>query len=170
MVIDLASVGTTPKQLDMKFARGDINLEDEARLTSDPTLTGDVFRLGEKIHLAGTVTADIEVDCTRCLEPVARHLEVGFEDIFVDSKHEKLADEAEIPVEALDEALVTENEIDLADVVREQVLLALPEQIFCREDCQGLCPECGENRNLIDCNCGDNQIDPRWAALKDFRS
>lgn len=170
MAIDLATVGSSPKQLNEKFAPAAIDLDDEARLTADPTLAGKVFRLGEKIHLVGTVTADVEIGCTRCLEPVTRHLEVGFEDIFLDSEHEKLADEAEIPVEALDEALVTDNEIDLADVTREQILLALPAQVFCKEDCQGLCPKCGENRNLIDCICEDNEIDPRWAALKDFRS
>jgi len=58
----------------------------------------------------------------------------------------------------------------MADVIREQILLATPEQVYCRDNCEGLCPKCGENRNLINCNCSDDDIDPRWAALKDLKN
>ena len=59
---------------------------------------------------------------------------------------------------------------ELQDAVkRAQVLLLnLPEQVLCKEDCKGLCPECGTNLNLKDCDCGDKDIDPRWAALKNL--
>jgi len=76
--------------------------------------------------------------------------------------------EAEVAEQELDESLVIGGKIDMADIVREQILLAIPEQLLCSEDCRGLCPKCGENRNLIDCNCADDDIDPRWAALKNL--
>jgi uncharacterized protein len=57
----------------------------------------------------------------------------------------------------------------LTELVREQILLAVPEQVFCREDCKGLCLKCSANRNLIDCNCEEKEIDPRWAALKNLK-
>jgi uncharacterized protein len=53
--------------------------------------------------------------------------------------------------------------------VREQILLNLPEQVFCKEDCKGLCQKCGANRNLIDCKCDSDETDPRWAALKNLK-
>jgi uncharacterized protein len=71
--------------------------------------------------------------------------------------------------EALDESLVENGLIDTAEVVREQILLAIPDQVFCREDCKGLCPKCGANLNLIDCKCSDDDIDPRWAALRNLK-
>ena len=64
--------------------------------------------------------------------------------------------------------LVRES-LDLKEIIREQILLNLPEQVFCTPDCKGLCPKCGANRNLIDCNCNETEIDPRWAALKNLR-
>jgi uncharacterized protein len=92
-----------------------------------------------------------------------------FRAIFVDSADEDVNAEAEVSDDALDESPVADGRIDMAEVVREQLLLAMPEQIFCREDCLGLCPKCGSNLNLIDCKCADDEIDPRWAALKNLK-
>jgi uncharacterized protein len=58
----------------------------------------------------------------------------------------------------------------LEDAVREQVLLAVPLKVICREDCKGLCPHCGANLNLEQCSCSEPVEDPRWTALKDLRS
>jgi uncharacterized protein len=69
----------------------------------------------------------------------------------------------------LEIAILESNNIDVAELVREQILLNLPEQVFCAEDCKGLCPQCGANRNLIDCKCEEKEIDPRWAALKNLK-
>jgi uncharacterized protein len=60
--------------------------------------------------------------------------------------------------------------LPLEDVVREQILLAVPLKLTCREDCKGLCPHCGKNRNLEACGCAVRPEEPRWAALKDIRS
>jgi uncharacterized protein len=58
--------------------------------------------------------------------------------------------------------------VDMDELVGEQLLLALPSRILCSEDCKGLCPECGNDRNLKDCNCGSEEVDPRWGALKEL--
>ncbi|HEX8637491.1 MAG TPA: DUF177 domain-containing protein, partial [Pyrinomonadaceae bacterium] len=68
-----------------------------------------------------------------------------------------------------DIAVLDNNKIDVAEIVREQILLNLPEPVYCRDDCKGLCPQCGANRNLIDCKCEEKEIDPRWAALKGLK-
>ena len=59
--------------------------------------------------------------------------------------------------------------LELNDVLREQVLLALPMQRVCREDCKGICPECGQNRNQNECHCQTVSADDRWAALKQLK-
>ena len=59
--------------------------------------------------------------------------------------------------------------IDIDELVREQVLLAVPERSLCQEDCKGLCPTCGADRNLKECGCESVEADPRWAALKNLR-
>jgi uncharacterized protein len=57
----------------------------------------------------------------------------------------------------------------LEDVLREQVLLAVPLRSLCREDCKGLCPCCGKNLNIDTCSCAAQVPDPRWAALEDIK-
>jgi uncharacterized protein len=84
------------------------------------------------------------------------------------ASEETREDDLEVEEADLDEQLVEGDEVDLTEIIREQILLNLPEQVLCKEDCKGLCPQCGANRNLIDCDCGEDEIDPRWAALKNL--
>ncbi len=167
MIIDLPNVGTVAKRIEQVFDPADIDLEgEEAILTGKTVFSAEMQRIDGKAHVRGTIYADVSIDCTRCLEPVAKHIAVSFDDVFVDASEEPVADESEVGVDQLDESLVPGGKIDIAEVVREQILLALPDQVFCQDDCKGLCPKCGANRNLIDCKCADNELDPRWAALK----
>jgi uncharacterized protein len=59
--------------------------------------------------------------------------------------------------------------LDVDEIVKEQILLAVPTRMLCREDCKGICPECGIDRNTGECSCGADNIDPRWAALKNLK-
>jgi uncharacterized protein len=170
MIVELSSIGKTPKTIEKSFAPDEIDLSGEAISLDGPAVfSGEAFESAGRAHVRGQITADVTLNCTRCLEPVERHLDITFDDSFVDASEETTDAETEITEEALDESLVDNGVIDIADVVREQLLLALPEQVLCGEDCRGLCPKCGENLNLIDCKCADDDIDPRWAALKGLK-
>lgn len=170
MIIDLASVGNAPKMLEMVLEPADIDLDGESVLLSGQTkFRGEIEGSSMKARLRGTIDTDVLLVCTRCLEPVNRNLGISFEAVFVDSGEENTDEAAEIGDEQLDESIVEGGKIDIAETVREQLLLALPEQVFCSDDCKGLCPKCGANRNLIDCKCADDEVDPRWAALKNLK-
>ena len=67
------------------------------------------------------------------------------------------------------DAFIYESDLlDITEPVRESLLLAVPLQALCREDCRGLCPVCGADRNEGDCGCDTTSVDPRLAALKQF--
>ena len=168
MLIDLATAPTHQKALRAEFAADEIDLAEDGRLDGPAVFDGEIFRDERRTYLGGMIAATVETDCSRCLEPVKRSFEIPFRDIFVDASLETDQREVEIDDDALDESLVIGGRVDLAEVVREQILLAMPEQVFCSEDCRGLCPICGGNRNLIDCKCEDDDVDPRWAALKNL--
>ncbi len=108
---------------------------------------------------------DVRQDCARCLEPFDARIEVVSEEEFrptIDiSSGRVFRDTGE------DEALIiTEQHIlDLSEIVRQAIILALPVTPLCREDCAGLCPICGANRNEEQCDCEDADVDPRWEAL-----
>lgn len=170
MIIDLASIEASPKKINIVFEPTEIDLADaSAKLTGKVEFMGETERVAGKPHIRATIKAGMALACTRCLESVERHLEIQFEDVFIEAGDESRIDEAELAVEELDESPAVEGGIDLAEVIREQIVLAVPNQVFCHQDCKGLCQKCGANQNLIDCKCADDDIDPRWAALKDLR-
>ena len=68
-----------------------------------------------------------------------------------------------------DQVAYTGKELDLGPVVREQILLALPMDALCTEDCKGLCQVCGGNLNEKECSCDRHVPDPRWAKLKNIK-
>ncbi len=169
MVIELESITRDPKVVALTVAAGGIDLEiDGTTLKRDIEFEGSTERIAEKAHLRGRFTTETEIECARCLEPVTKSLEIEFDDVFVDPANEGVADEMAVAEADLNESIAIDGKIDVAEVIREQIILTLPEQTFCRADCKGLCPKCGENLNLIDCNCTESESDPRWAALKNL--
>jgi uncharacterized protein len=78
--------------------------------------------------------------------------------------------EREISTDDADVGFYSGSGIELVDVIREQILLWLPMHPVCRDDCQGICPVCGQNRNSQPCRCHEEAVDDRWLALKKLRS
>ena len=109
------------------------------------------------IVLPGRATARGEGECRRCLRPVTGSLVVRLQEVFEDD-----------PVEGETWPL-TGDQIDVGALVREAVTLDLPLAPLCEEECQGLCPECGADRNEADCGHAVDTSDPRWQALDSLR-
>ena len=112
------------------------------------------------IDVAGTVTAPWVGICRRCAEPVEGELRIRVRERFADPPIAAAADEEIYPIDA--------DVIDLAPLVRDTVVLELPAAPLCREDCAGLCPQCGANLNEGACGCVAPR-DPRWANLDVLR-
>jgi uncharacterized protein len=74
----------------------------------------------------------------------------------------------ELTEDELDLSVFDGEAIDLDELVREELLLAVPTHLLCQENCKGVCPTCGVDRNTTDCVCGGDDVDPRWAGLKEL--
>jgi uncharacterized protein len=145
-------------------------LDDEhARLVEPPRVTARVKRSGHEVRLAGHIQARAEVDCDRCLKSVIVPVETTFDVTYVPAVDYLEGDAAELQAEDLSLSVYEDEAIDMDELVREQVLLAMPARALCSEDCKGLCPVCGANRNEKPCECEAQDTDPRWQALKDLR-
>lgn len=105
----------------------------------------------------------------RCLVPQAMPIDITVEREFVAEERMAANAENELSPDDLNVDLLQGDKLDLTEIAREEILLALPQQFFCREDCKGLCEKCGADLNLKDCECGGEEIDPRWAALKNLK-
>lgn len=112
---------------------------------------------GAAVNVRGTVNFEWEGQCRRCLGDVR-----GVADVAVVETFEEDFDEGETYP-------LVHSEVDLEQMVREAVLPELPQAPLCSEDCQGLCPECGANRNEGPCGHEGAPADPRWAALDELR-
>lgn len=126
---------------------------------------------GTTVHVRGTLSTRVRVDCGRCLERYAVPIEQEIDLFYLPREKERPQDEEE-EVELTDRDVVVGyhdgGQLDLGEVVREQVFLSLPLKRLCRDECRGLCPTCGKNRNAGDCGCPPPEPaeDPRLAPLK----
>jgi uncharacterized protein len=113
----------------------------------------------EGVLVTGTARAALEGECVRCLEPISDEIEVRFQELFVYDDREVDPDE-ELEVSKLQDDLV-----DLEPLLRDAVVLALPFQPLCEDDCPGLCAECGARLADDPDHSHGEPVDPRWAAL-----
>jgi len=123
----------------------------------------------EDIRLVGKLSAQVESLCARCLEPVANTVAEEFDLIYRPQGVDARGEEASISLAETEIGYYQGDGLLLEDVLKEQVLLALPAKQVCSESCKGLCPHCGRNLNIETCDCASTISDPRWTALADIR-
>ena len=119
----------------------------------------------EGVRLTGTATAGLEGECVRCLEPIEDEILARLQELYVyPEQHDKAAEHHDRDLD--DETSQLEDDLlDLEPLLRDAVVLALPFQPLCREDCPGLCAECGARLADDPDHAHDAPIDPRWARL-----
>jgi uncharacterized protein len=116
--------------------------------------------VSEGVLVSGTVTGPVDGECGRCLRPISDTLTVPIQELYAypNSATDETTDEDEV-------GRLQDDLIDLEPALRDAVVLALPTNPLCREDCPGLCPTCGVPRDELPADHSHEQIDTRWAAL-----
>ena len=121
---------------------------------------------GRDVFVRGRLQASVEQTCGRCLEVFRARVDAPVDLRLVPKPAG--ADSVELGADDLDVDFYENDELDVARVVGNEAVLALPMKPLCREDCRGLCPSCGANRNVSPCTCDPRPPDPRLAALRDL--
>ncbi|MBD2846127.1 DUF177 domain-containing protein [Paenibacillus sp. IB182496] len=111
----------------------------------------------------GDFACELEMACSRCLEPARVRIEAPFEEHFRQGSPPANEDEQDADVE-----YAPDGKVNLVPYVEEALLLHLPFVPLCSDNCKGLCPQCGHNLNEGECGCSRERIDPRLAGLKDL--
>ncbi|MFN8460029.1 MAG: DUF177 domain-containing protein [Anaerolineae bacterium] len=128
------------------------------------------MRTGLNILVTGQLTTTVEKLCGRCLNDFTTPVSIELEEEFFPTLDIVTGLAISPPPDVESANLIDEQHIlNLSEVVRQELLLADEEVRYCRPDCKGLCPICGQDRNLNPCNCQDEAIDPRWAALQNLQ-
>jgi uncharacterized protein len=136
----------------------------------------ELYADGTHAFLAGTFTGHLVVACSRCVEPVRIEIDETLRVTFMPASEMPAEDDvatpsddgAEVAAEDLDVFPFDGERIDLEPLFREQFVLSVPYAPLCREDCKGLCAQCGTDLNTTTCAC-ERPIDPRLAALKGLK-
>jgi uncharacterized protein len=159
---------------DVSLAPGEIEYLEDLRQDGPLEARGSVELLGNtlgEIRVRGHLKVTIETDCARCLEKALFAIDSDF-DLFyrppITESHP--ASEIELREGEAEIGFYDGVGLQLNDILREYVILSMPMHTVCSEACLGICPVCGQNRNLRSCGCEVKPLDDRWAALKKFQS
>jgi uncharacterized protein len=124
-----------------------------------------LIRTNRGILVQGTLRTNIPVECSRCLKVFDYPLNIHIEDEFFPAIDVNSGTPLEIPEDAGCFIIDEHHILDLSEAIRQNALLAIPMKPLCREDCAGLCQTCGKDLNKSQCECKQNEVDPRWSKL-----
>ena len=119
--------------------------------------------VGTGVFVRGRISGRLVVPCRRCLEETELEMDEPVDLLFQELEDEEDADGEVYPLPARG------TEVDLTEPVREQVLLRVPKYVVCREECRGLCAQCGTNLNDESCDCVPEEKGTPWDALKNVK-
>lgn len=147
-------------EIDMSKPIDNIDLNgDEIKFKEPVKISGTIENENDILQFKGNIELDIELKCHKCAETFETKLDINVVENF--SEDSEKAEEY---------YSIVRNEIDFTDMINDAILTNLPMKHICSEDCKGLCPVCGGNRNIKDCDCKLQDYDPRFEKLLEFKN
>lgn len=172
MFFHVRELAIKPGRFDVELEPGQIDFLDSKirqkgllKASGKAELVSDAL---SEIRVKGHITVDMEAECDRCLEAAACPIDSDFE-LYYRPVEEGYGEETALDEGESEMGFYEGDGVELNDTLREYALLALPMQKLCSEDCKGVCPHCGQNRNQRECGCAVKAVDDRWAALKQVK-
>lgn len=159
MILDLESVFNTEglsKEFEYELDLSEEEISASKPFTSPVRVSGCVSNSTGIVELKAKADFVLELDCDRCAKPIKPELSTEINHTLVTSLNDDTNDEL---------VLVNELRFDLDELVIEDIFLGLPVKFLCKEDCKGICPNCGGDLNQGECGC-EKEVDPRLAVLK----
>jgi uncharacterized protein len=170
MLLDLSRIRRAQDRFERTIQPSDVSQDDdEYRVVAPVELAFDIYKDGNRFRLVGTVESELELPCSRCLEPFRMPVKAAFDQRYLPHATAPGEGEQEVSDDDLETSFYRDEQIDLDELLREQFYLALPLEPLCGEQCRGLCSQCGTNLNTGSCDCAPAWEDPRLAPLKGLR-
>jgi uncharacterized protein len=172
MFIDVKQVPQEGLSIESEISAERLGNQEDARLVDRVRISGRLTPVEESTFcMVGKMDASVETGCVRCLESFVMEIHEDLDLLYLpQSKNVGLEnaqdEERELSDRDLAVSFYRDEKIELKQMIWEQVHLALPMKPLCKQDCRGLCPQCGTNLNLSACDCVREVVDPRLAILK----
>src|SRR5947209_1389490 len=173
MFISLQHLEQKPVPFEVDVPAGKVEYDDKLTQESPLHVKGTarlVSRALGEIRVDGRLQVTVGAPCDRCLESASLAIDREFDLMYVPAEEAAAAGEDEVDQAGIEVGYYERGGIELNDVLREVVLLALPMRVVCSESCKGICPVCGQNRNQKDCGCQPVTDDDRWSKLKSLKT
>ncbi|MBL8237013.1 MAG: DUF177 domain-containing protein [Bryobacterales bacterium] len=170
MFLEIRELEQKPIRFEQSLPSGTILFDSEIEQQSPLVASGavELHLSTEELRVRGELQVTLGLVCDRCTEQFAKKIEEKFDLIYVPAPQTSPGAEIAISPNDSQVGFYDGPGLELNEILQEQVLLALPLQRLCREDCRGICPQCGQNRNELDCQCQTKLPDDRWAALRNL--
>ena len=174
MLLDLSRIKAPRDRFEQVYPAGALAVhQEDFRVVAPVSLAFDIFKDSSHYRLAGRTQTTLELPCSRRLEPMPVAVDAPFDLRYqprtATTGAEKKDVEHEIEEDDFATAFYEDDQIDLGQLMREQLYLAVPMKPLCFDACRGLCPVCGTNLNRGTCTCRQAWDDPRLAPLKELR-
>jgi uncharacterized protein len=169
MRIELANLEEGRGDFSHTYQPQDLKLEDErVTLCGATEVRGNIRRSGTEAVVDGHLESYVQVECDRCLKPIQIPVRNDFLLEYIPGSDYEESRAAELTEDVMSVSVFDGETIDLDEIVKEQILLAVPTRALCKTECLGICAQCGKDRNAGECGCEQKEIDPRWSALRDL--
>lgn len=129
-----------------------------------------VMKYGASVLIEGHASMTATLSCSRCLEDFSYPMDVEFTDEYIPDTEIVRASEHALGSDELNIGYYSNDEIDVKELIKEQMLLMVPIKQLCKADCRGICPKCGKDLNTGSCECKEDIVDPRLAKLSELKN
>ncbi|MGH9743564.1 MAG: YceD family protein [Candidatus Acidiferrum sp.] len=164
--LDVKELAVRKLRIRKTYGAGSIDFHSsEVKQVGPLEVTATAELLEGQIRIEGQLETKIEMSCARCLEPVIEEVNRSFDLFYAPLPKGAKPKEDRLKDDDTEIGFYEGDGLFLAEVLREQVILALPLKVICQSDCRGLCPNCGANLNHEECRCETHSTDPRLAPL-----
>jgi len=170
MFLSIKEMEVRKVRFDETFQPGEIDFSGEDVRQSGPLHAAGLAELlantdGE-VRIKGHLTVKLESECDRCLGLAEFPMDAAFDLFYRPSATLRVAEEVAIDEGEAEIGFYEGEGMELEDILREQIVLLLPMQRVCSDNCKGICPVCGKNRNESACECREEPVNDRWSALR----
>lgn len=125
-----------------------------------------IDKVGSEVLVKGTVDADVELQCSRCLKSFTMHIQSPLNVVYDPAEMINREENYKLKSDELDTGFYRQDELDTDELLLEQLLLNIPMKPLCDPECKGICPQCGSDLNVSGCACETKEIDPRLKVLE----
>ena len=166
MFLDVKELAVHKIRIRKSYAPGTVNYHSgEFRQVEPLEVRATAELVDSQIRVSGTLHTQLELGCARCLESVTEEVSRDFDLYYRAVASIAREEEVHLKLDDTEIGFFQGEGLFLADILAEQVILALPMKVICRSDCRGVCPHCGANLNSEQCRCETRAADPRLAPL-----